>query len=117
MLLLDVRLEAEISVEILLQKDAISSDVVVIADEMYLQNIYLQYMDCNSYAPASHKINVVNSLVNRALKICSEDEMENEMKYIKQNLKMNGFPKKTVEKQISKLKRKHSSGNFGTRKS
>ena len=26
---------------------------------------------------------------------------------------MNGFPKKTVEKQISKLKRKHSSGNFG----
>ena len=58
-------------------------------------------MDYNSYASASHKINVVNSLVNRALKICSEDEMENEMKYIKSNLKMNGFPKKTVEKQIS----------------
>ena len=35
------------------------------------------------------------------LKICSEDEMENEMKYIKSNLKMNRFPKKTVEKQIS----------------
>ena len=58
-------------------------------------------LDYNSYAPASHKINVVNSLVNRALKICREDEMENEMKYIKSNLKMNGFPKKTVEKQIS----------------
>ena len=34
-------------------------------------------MDYNSYAPASHKINVVNSLVNRALKICSENEIEN----------------------------------------
>ena len=29
--------------------------------------------------------------------------MENEMKYIKSNLKMNGFPKKTVEKQIQNL--------------
>ena len=38
--------------------------------------------------------------------------MENEMKYIKLNLKINGFPKKTVEKQNSKLKRKNSAGNF-----
>ena len=29
--------------------------------------------------------------------------MENKMKYIKSNLKMNGFPKKTVEKQIQNL--------------
>ena len=70
-------------------------------------------LEYNSYATSSHKINVVNSLINRVLKISNEVEIRSGMRYIKWNLKMNGFSKKTVEKQISKLKRKHSAGNHG----
>ena len=66
-------------------------------------------LDYESYSPDIHKRNVVKSLVQRALKICSDSELNEELDFITETLKKNGFPKKLIKNQIEKLRRQENS--------
>ena len=50
----------------------------------------------DSYSPLKYKRNTIKTLVNRAYKICSNDQLENELCYLRQLLKDNGYPKKII---------------------
>ena len=66
-------------------------------------------LDYESYSPDIHKRNVVKSLVLRALKICSDSELNEELDFITETLKKNGFPKRLIKNQIEKLRRQENS--------
>ena len=69
-------------------------------------------LDYESYSPDIHKRNVVKSLVQRALKICSDSELNEELDFITETLKKKvnqGFPKRLIKKQIEKLRRQGNS--------
>ena len=68
-------------------------------------------LDYDSYAPGIQKRNVIKSLVQRALKICSDTEQSSELDFISDTLKKNGFPKKLIKGQIDKLKRQENNSN------
>ena len=61
------------------------------------------------YSPDIHKRNVVKSLVQRTLKICSDSELNEELDFITETLKKNGFPKRLIKNQIEKLRRQENS--------
>lgn len=56
----------------------------------------------------AHKISVVDSLVTRALRICSNDEgdLKKELSFIMKSLQNNGYPRTFIEKRILIQKRK-----------
>ena len=68
-------------------------------------------LDYDSFAPGIQKRNVIKSLVQRALKICSDTELSSELDFITDTLKKNGFPKKLIKGQIEKLKREENHNN------
>ena len=66
-------------------------------------------LDYDSYSPDIHKRNVVKSLVQRALKICSDSELNEELDFITETMKKKGFPKRLIKNQIEKLRRQENS--------
>lgn len=61
--------------------------------------------------PRAHKITVVNTLVQRALKICSNDFLSEELEHIENTLVLkNNFPRIWVKQQMQRI-----IGNFGNK--
>lgn len=63
-----------------------------------------KYLDWNSVHPRAHKITVVNTLIQRALNICSEEYLQEEIKYVEEVLiYKNNYPRFWVQKQIKRV--------------
>ena len=58
------------------------------------------YTRWDSFSCRRYKINLIRSLVSRAVKICSEDTLENEIEQLRQILANNGYPSNVVERVI-----------------
>lgn len=63
-----------------------------------------KYLDFTSYNSKSQKISVINSLVSRAIKICSNSHLETELEKIKADLTSNNYPKKEINRVINRKK-------------
>ena len=60
------------------------------------------YINWDSFAPRSRKINLIKTLTHRALKICSAPFLTAELEYITDVLIKNGYPKYIVTDTIAK---------------
>ncbi|XP_071944689.1 uncharacterized protein [Antedon mediterranea] len=68
-----------------------------------------QYLDFHSNHPLEHKLSVVNTLVDRANTIVSEEEdKKQELKHIRKALKICNYPKWSVDRVVSKRKEQNS---------
>ena len=61
-----------------------------------------QYIHWNSFGPQKRKTNLINTLVHRALKICSDSTLTNEIDFIRLVLIDNGYPEFIINSEISK---------------
>ena len=72
-------------------------------DFSFLTSIYRKptfsglYLDWHSFAPKSRKLNLIRCLSYRALNICSECKIENELKAIKDIFIDNGYPEDVID--------------------
>ena len=74
-----------------------------------------QYSQFSSFEPFSRKTAWINSLVFRAIKICSTPELLNkQLNRIKTFMSWNGFPGRFRNAFISKLKNKFLSSDYKT---
>ena len=55
-----------------------------------------QYIRWNSFSPKQRKINLIKTLVHRALMICSKTKLGSELDKIKQLLNENGYPEDVI---------------------
>ena len=74
-------------------------------------DLYLQWDSNHSRAS---KMAVVRSLVDRAFKICSPENLEEELNYVRRVLRTNGFPAKTIQKYIENKRKTTSKPNLRT---
>ena len=58
-------------------------------------------IDMNSAHIATHKFSVIDTLVKRALKVCSDEHLEDELRLLRKIFQANGYPKKIVETKIN----------------
>jgi len=65
-----------------------------------------RYLSYHSFHAHSHKISVIDSLVTRALSVCSNNNLETELNYIISKLILNHYPKHLILKRIKILKEK-----------
>ena len=76
------------------------------ADTMFITSIYRkptftgQYVNFRSFCNKRRKTNLIRTLCNRALKICSPDKLPQELNKITDILKKNVFPERLVERTI-----------------
>ena len=61
-----------------------------------------QYIRWNSFCPMKRKINLISTLVHRALVICSESTVQNELSSIRTILINNGYPEALINTVITK---------------
>ena len=82
-------------------------------DSSFLTSIYRKptftglYLDWHSFAPKSRKLNLIRCLSYRALNICSDCKIENELKAIKDIFIDNGYPEDVIDINI-----KHTGTKF-----
>ena len=75
-------------------------------DSSFLTSVYRKptftglYLDWHSFAPKSRKLNLIRCLSNRSLNICSDCEIENELKAIKDIFIDNGYPEDVIDVNI-----------------
>ena len=75
-------------------------------DSSFLTSVYRKptftglYLDWHSFAPKSRKLNLIRCLSNRALNICSDCKIENELTAIKDIFIDNGYPDDVIESNI-----------------
>ena len=55
------------------------------------------YLDCHSFVPKSRKLKLIRCLSYRALNICSDCKIENELKAIKDIFIDNGYPEDAID--------------------
>ncbi|XP_071959560.1 uncharacterized protein [Antedon mediterranea] len=68
-----------------------------------------QYLDFHSNHPLEHKLSVVNTLVNRADTIVSEEkDKKHELEHIRKALKICNYPKWSVDRVVNKRKEQKS---------
>ena len=60
-----------------------------------------QYIHWNSFGPKKRKTNLINTLVHRALKICSDTTLDQEIEFIRSVLIENGYPEFLINSKIS----------------
>ena len=58
-----------------------------------------------------HKRSTIKSLVSRAFKICSSETLNDELKYVKEQLKNNGYPLVIIQEEIDKEKQQNVRNN------
>jgi len=73
-------------------------------------NRYLHY---DSYHHFTHKVAVVDSLIDRAFNICDEDSLDDELNYVTRHLQNNSYPRKLIESRIKNYKSKANSNLNG----
>ena len=61
-----------------------------------------QYLCWESFSPLKRKINLISTLVHRALMICTKRRLNEEIERIKKILLDNGYPKNVINTQITK---------------
>ena len=71
------------------------------------------YIAFNSYSPIKQKINLINSLTYRAIKIYSERYLKSELENVRNIFKDLGYPLDIIDSTISKTKHKLSVWNLG----
>ena len=75
-------------------------------DSSFLTSVYRKptftglYLNWHSFAPKSRKLNLIRCLSYRALNICSERKIENELKAIKDIFIDNGYPGDVIDNNI-----------------
>ena len=75
-------------------------------DSSFLTSVYRKptfiglYLDWHSFAPKSRKLNLIRCLSYRALNICSECKIENELKAIRDIFINNGYPEDVIDNNI-----------------
>ena len=75
-------------------------------DSSFLTSVYGKpsftglYLNWHSFAPKSWKINQITCLSYRALNICSDTKIENELKVIKDIFIDNGYPEEVIDVNI-----------------
>lgn len=62
-----------------------------------------RYLDWNSFHHRSQKIGVIDSLVMRGVRVCSDEFLSEELSLIKTTLNKNGYPIPILEKRINHL--------------
>ncbi|XP_021964121.1 uncharacterized protein LOC110859472 [Folsomia candida] len=65
-----------------------------------------RYLNYHSYHHPSQKIAVIDALTYRALKICDDEFLEEELQTITESLKQNGYPRNLIQKRINRMKTK-----------
>ena len=76
-----------------------------------------QYIRWNSFSPKARKINLIKTLVNRALIICSKTKLDSKLDTIKQLLIDKGYPEDVLVSCImEKLANISSEKRFGPKK-
>ena len=79
-------------------------DVRVTRKEKLVRSVYRKptftglYTRWDSFCPTQHKTNLVRSLVNRAIKICSSETLEEELDMLKEIFSKNGYPMEMVKR-------------------
>ena len=58
------------------------------------------YTNLNSFEPTKRKTNLVDTLVHRALKICSKSKLQEELNQIRSILQQNGYPEIVINSSI-----------------
>ena len=71
-----------------------------------------RYLNFNSYHTLSHRISVIDSLVNRAFQVCDKDSIKEELVYVTQALQLNSYPLKLIKSSIRKIENRIRLGNF-----
>ena len=75
----------------------------VFETKVYRKSIFTgQYIRWESFCSISRKLNLISLLVYRALKICTRNDLKQEMKNIKKILLDNGYPEDVIKQQISR---------------
>ena len=75
-------------------------------DSSFLTSVYRKptftglYLNWHSFAPKSRKLNLIRCFSYRALNICSDCKIENELKVIKDIFIDNGYPEKVIDVNI-----------------
>ena len=73
-----------------------------------------QYFRLDSFGPTKRKINLIETLVHRALMICSKSKLQHELENISSILRNNGYPESitqiTMSKKIGLFNRKPNKG-------
>ena len=59
-----------------------------------------QYIRRESFCSISRKLNLISTLIHRALKICTRNHLKQEMENIKKILPDNGYPEDVIKQQI-----------------
>ena len=62
------------------------------------------YTRWDSFCPMSHKTNLIRTLTGRAVRICSQATLENELDVLRSIFRQNGYPLGVVEKVMSSVK-------------
>ena len=70
-----------------------------------------KYLDFKSHHPVCHKVSVIDSLVNRALRICDEGTVEQELSHVTEVLQLNNYPKKLIIQRIDRMKERINNPN------
>ena len=75
-------------------------------DSSFLTSIYRKptftglYLNWNYFAPKSRKLNLIRCLSYRALNICSECKIDNELRAIRDIFRDNGYPEDVIDSNI-----------------
>ena len=81
-------------------------ELVEKCDSSFLTSVYRKpaftglYLSCDSFAPRSRKLNLIRCLSYRALNICCDSKMEDELKVIKEIFINNGYPEEVIDDNI-----------------
>ena len=67
-----------------------------------------QYTHFSSFVPMQHKRNLVRCLVHRARNICTDDTLDDELAFIHNTLRLNGYPDRFIVKHMKSMPRKPS---------
>jgi len=69
-----------------------------------------RYLNYKSYHHISQKMSVVDALAYRAIKICDEEFLEEELNHIRGQLRHNGFPIRFINSRIEMMKARVNQG-------
>ncbi|XP_021953422.1 uncharacterized protein LOC110850295 [Folsomia candida] len=65
-----------------------------------------KYLDFKSFHPNAHKISVCDTLLRRALILCDDDHINEEIDFVTNTLKSNGYPEEMIKRRLNIVKEK-----------